>query len=106
MSSIWSALYNIPCGVWRYNGINDTGDAEYIPSLDDNPHQIMIRVDYSRREVLDKAGNRVISEATIYTEAVLKALDKVIVDGNTWTVKSVEPIRDLMGQIDHYEVTL
>ena len=56
--------------------------------------------------MLDKAGNRVISEATIYTEAVLKALDKVIVDGNTWTVKSVEPIRDLMGQIDHYEVTL
>lgn len=104
--SIWSNLYNIPCGVWHYSSINTTGDTEYIPSLDSKPQQITVRVDYTRREVLDKAGNRVISDATIYTDAELKALDKVIVDGNTWTVKSVEPIRDLLGQIDHYEVTL
>lgn len=104
--SIWSGLFREECAVWRYKGMNDTGDAVYAPTLDKPPASFTARADHTRREVLDKDGNRVLSEASLLTDEPLQPLDKVLLDGAVWEVKSSAPMRNLAGNIDHYEVML
>lgn len=104
--SIWSALFTDSCAVWRYTGMSDTGDALYSPGLDQPPQAFPARADYTRKEVLDKDGHRVVSEASLLTDTPLHPLDKILLDGRVWEVKASAPIKGIAGQIDHYEVAL
>lgn len=104
--SIWSGHYTKSCGVWRCEGVNEYGDTGYAPALTEAPAPFRARADYTRKEVLDKDGNRVLSEATLLTDMELHPLDQVQLDGQTYTVKSVAPIEGLFGDLDHYEVVL
>lgn len=90
----------------RYAGINRTGDAQYEPPLAAEAISFPCRFEYKRREVLDKEGNRVISEARLYTETELKPLDIVLYSGQRWVVKSSAPKCGLSGRIEHWEVSL
>ncbi|WP_050697723.1 hypothetical protein [Anaeromassilibacillus senegalensis] len=104
--SIWSALYTKSCGVWRCEGLNEYGDTEYAPVLTEAPEPFLARADYTHKEVLDRDGNRVLSEATLLTDTKLHPFDQVQLDGQIYTVKSVAPIEGLFGDLDHYEVVL
>ena len=106
MSSLFASTYTDPCGLHRYIDINDKGDAEYDPSLTASPLPFMARFEYKRREVLDKDGNKVLSEARLFTETEMPSLSMVVRAGQYWTVKTCAPISGLFGRIDHYEVTL
>lgn len=104
--SIWSAQFVEKCFLWRCTGVNDRGDTEYTPSLNKPGEPITARFEHTRKEVLDKAGNRVLSDAELYTDTKLHPLDKVQCHGRVWTVKNVSPIYDLAGRLDHYEAVL
>lgn len=104
--SIWAEYYTARCGVWHCTGLNEHGDTGYVPPLSEAPEPFQARADHTRKEVLDKDGNRVLSEASLLTEEELHPLDRVRLDGQTYTVKSAAPIRDLFGALDHYEVVL
>lgn len=94
------------CAAWHCKGVNEYGDTEYAPALTSPPVLFLARIEHTRKEVLDKDGNRVISEAYLLTDMELSPLDIVDTGGRQWTVKSVAPINDITGQLDHYEVTL
>ena len=85
----------------RFVKFNSTGDAEYGEAV-----TFLCRFEYKRKEVLDSGGNRVISEAAIFTETELRPLDVVVFGGRQWTVKSAAPQCALTGEVDHWEVTL
>lgn len=104
--SVWGALYRAKCGLWRYQGMNEYGEASYAPALDAQPEPFFARVEHSRKEVLDKGGERVLSEAYLLTETELRPLDRIRADEQEWEVKSVSPIRDMLGDLDHYEAVL
>ena len=104
--SLWSAQYTEPCGLRRYKGINEDGDAQYFPPESAAPLPFSARVDYTRKEVLDKDGNRVISELSLQTDLEINPLDVVVYDGQGYTALSSSPIRDVAGKIDHYEAAL
>ena len=104
--SIWSTQYATKCAVWHCTGLNNQGDKLYSPSLKAPPIPFLARMEYDRREVLDKDGSRVISEAYLLTDYKLSSLDRVQADGQSWTVKAVSPIRDISGRLDHWEAAL
>ena len=85
----------------RYSGINTYGDVQYSA-----PEAIMCRIEHKRQEVIGKDGVKAISDAVLYTETEMQALDQVEFDGRIWVASTVVPIRTLSGDIDHWEVTL
>lgn len=104
--SVWSALFTRRCAVRRFQGLNDCGDKEYSPPEKEPPVSFTARIEPMIKEVLDKDGNRVISEARLLTDEALKPLDKVIFDSRTWIVKTASPIYSVSGELDHWEVYL
>lgn len=97
--SIFANYYTQEVSLHRRTGINEYGDVAYAP-----PTKIMCRVEHNYKEILDTAGNKITSEAMLFTTVMCKPLDIVIVDGVTYTVKSCKPINNLAGTLDHYEV--
>lgn len=93
-------------GFHHFTGTNDDGDAEFFPSLEKPPAPLFCRFDYKQKEVLDKSGNRVISEASLITEERLTPLDIVVFEGKNYTVKSTSPRHNAFGELDHFEVIL
>lgn len=104
--SLFSRYFNKTVGVHRIETINSCGDTDYIPPLTAKPEQIKCRIEYKFKEILDRNGNKAISEATIYSDKQLRPLDIIIADGQRYTVKSCEPIYGLDGTLDHYEIYL
>ena len=104
--SLFSFGFNHVASRHEYKGINNKGDAEYSPPLSELPASFNCRFEYKRKEVLDKSGNKVISEAQLYTNIELNPLDIIIFNNSRFTVKSVIPRYDIMGNLDHYEVIL
>lgn len=100
--SLFSFAFNQTAYLHRYSEISKTGDIVYDPQ----PLPFSCRFEYKRREVLDKDGNKVISEVRLFTEQEMKPLDMVVFGDKTWTVKSVAPQSGLTGDTDHWEVTL
>lgn len=97
--SIFANYYTQEANLNRRTGINEYGDVTYAPAV-----KIMCRVEHNYKEILDTAGNKITSEAMLFTTVMCKPLDIVIVDGVTYTVKSCKPINNLAGTLDHYEV--
>lgn len=104
--SVFTCYFHHTVGLHRYVEINDCGDITYNPTLDDVPVQISCRIEYNLKEILDKDGNKIISEAKLFTDTKLNPLDIVIADGKRYTVKSCKRIDRLTGDFDHYEVYL
>ncbi len=104
--SMFSYAFTHTAQLHRYTGINRTGDAQYNPPLEAEPVSFPCRFEYKRREVLDKAGNRVISEASLLTDTELKPLDVILYANQKWTVKSSSPKCGLSGRTEHWEVAL
>ena len=99
--SLFTPYFTNTAAVQKYIGVNTFGDAEYSTEID-----ICCRIEYETQETLDSKGNKVISTATVYTDEAMPPLSIVSVGGAKYTVKSCSPIMNLMGQLDHYEITL
>lgn len=104
--SIFSFCFNQRAEIYRYSGIGGNGDAIYSPALSENGNLISCRFEYKRQEIMDKDGNKAVSEAEIYAADRLQPMDIVIFDSRTWTVKAASAIRNLHGEIDHWEGAL
>lgn len=104
--SLFDCYYNHCAGLHRRTCVNDCGDMIYTPPLDKQPVQIACRIEYNYKEILDKDGNKITSEAMLFTNTKCAPLDIIIADNNRYTVKSCKPIDDIAGNLDHYEVYL
>lgn len=104
--SIFSFCLNQHAEIYRYCGVGKSGDADYVPALSEVGDVILCRFEYKRQEITDKDGNKAVGEAEIYTADKLQPMDIIIFDGRTWTVKAVSAIRNLHGEIDHWEGAL
>ena len=104
--SVFDCYFNHKVGVHRRASTDSFGNVKYIPPLDSTPTEIACRIEYKFKEILDKNGNKVTSEAMLFTNTRLNPLDMVIADGKRYTVKSCKPIDDIAGGLDHYEVYL
>lgn len=104
--SLFDCYFNHKVGVHKRVSIDSFGNTKYNPPLDSTPVEIACRVEYKIKEILDKDGNKIISEAMLFTNTKLNPLDVVIADGKRYTVKSCKPIDNIAGGLDHYEVYL
>lgn len=105
--SIFDCYFNNTVGVHKKTGVNAYGDTEYSPSLDKTPTKIRCRIEHKYKEILDKDGNKITSEAMLFTDTPLVPLDIVkTADGHQYTVKVCKPINSVLGGLDHYEVYL
>jgi hypothetical protein len=69
--------------------------------------EIACRIDYKQKMVRSATGQEIlISESTLYTDAIVKPDDKITFDGATWIVIGVKPLRMLDGSILFFEVNL
>ncbi len=104
--SIFDCYFNHMVGLHKRMLIDSFGNTIYEPPLDSTSVQISCRIEYNFKEILDKDGNKITSEATLFTNTKLNPLDIVVADGKQYTVKSCKPIDTLAGSLDHYEVYL
>lgn len=105
--SIFDCCFNHKVGVHRRVSVDSFGNTTYNPPLNNMPTEITCRIEYKLKEILDKNGNKVTSEAMLFTNTRLNPLDIVrTTDGKRYTVKSCKPIDDIAGGLDHYEVYL
>lgn len=104
--SLWRSNFTATVLVYHYTGTNDQGDTLYDPSLDQSGVQLPCRLEHTRKEVLDAAGQQMLSEATVYSDVPIAPLSIVVADGHRYTAKSCQPITGLYGQLDHYEIYL
>jgi len=68
--------------------------------------EIPCRFEMKRKLVRDRQGNEVVSEATMYCIEPVKPEDRVVYNGQEYTVISVLEVVDLDGNIVYYEVAL
>lgn len=99
--SLFTQYFKDSVSVQNYIGVNDFGDTRY-----DSAKDMLCRVEYKTQETLDFKGNKVISTAVIYSDEPIPPLSIVFVNDTKYTVKSCSPIKNLMSQLDHYEITL
>lgn len=104
--SIWSGHYTEIIKVHRCQGTNAYGDTEFSPPLDRDGDDFVCWLDFTRKEVLNKDGEKVISEATVLSDAPLPPLSIVYAEGQRFEVKGCQPVKDIFGALDHYEITL
>lgn len=104
--SIFDCYFNHKVGLHRRTSIDSFGNTMYNPPLNSTPLEITCRIEYNYKEILDVKGNKITSEAMLFTNTRLNPLDVVIADGKRYTVKSCKPIDNIVGGLDHYEVYL
>lgn len=104
--SLWDKYYTQVIGLHHYTGTDDYGNTCYRPPLKDKPHIIQCRIEYFYKEIIDKAGNKITSSAIVFCNHKLSNLDIVVSDGVQYMVQSCQPIYDLNGRLDHYEIYL
>ena len=104
--SVFECYFNHTVGLHRYSSLNDCGDIAYEPPLDSVPVSVPCRIEYNYKEIIDKDGNKITSEARIFTNVQLNPLDVVVADGRRYTVKACRRMDSLTGAFDHYEVYL
>jgi len=104
--SLFSQYFTISIGIHKYTGTNSYGDAQYSPTLEQDPIPFLCRIEFKFKEILDKDGNKVTSEAQLYTDALLNPMDIVVFNNKQYAVQSCSPIADLRGNLDHYEAYL
>ena len=83
-----------------------TGVDEYNQMSFSTAVNIAAKYEYSRRRVLNRKGEEVISEASCFTKVEVKPGDLITFDGINWPVISVSVERDFGGEVDHYECRL
>lgn len=105
--SLWSRYFTDTVTVHKFSGTNEYGDAVFAPHLNADGISIKCRMEHKLQEVLDKNGNKVTSEATLYTDDFIPPLSIVFDTFNKrFTVRDCKVIKNLAGQLDHYEVIL
>jgi hypothetical protein len=67
---------------------------------------IRARFEYKRKQVRDKNGQKVMTEAQCYTATRITTDDVVTYDGRDWPVVFVKDIVNLDGIVAFYEVSL
>lgn len=97
--SIFDNLFNHTICLQKRNAIDSFGNVAYSP-----PIEIKCRIEWKYKEIIDKDGNKIISEATIFTNTKLEPLDIVIYDSKSYVVKVCKNIDSIIGELDHYEV--
>ena len=104
--SIFDCYFNHKVGVHKRLSIDSYGNTTYHPPIGSSPTEIACRIEHRFKEILDKNGNKITSEATLFTNTRLNPLDIVIANGEQYTVKSCKTIDNISGELDHYEVYL
>ncbi|MEE0858315.1 MAG: hypothetical protein U0M12_02470 [Acutalibacteraceae bacterium] len=105
--SIFDCYFNHKVGVRKRISIDSLGNTTYHPPIGSPPIEISCRIEHKFKEILDKDGNKITSEAKLFTNTKLNPLDMVVTtDGKRYTVKSCKPIDNIAGELDHYEVYL
>lgn len=104
--SLYTQFFNDVVFVHRFSSINSSGDITYNPELVSSPVNVLCRVEYSNKEIIDKNGNKVTSAATLYADVPIDPLSIVKINNTTHTVIACTPIADLYGNIDHYEINV
>lgn len=99
--SLFTQYFSDTITVQQYLGVNDFGDTVYGT---ETPQKC--RIEYKTQETIDSKGDKCVSTATVYADEPIAPLSIVYVDGERYTVKSCQPIKDLHGRIDHYEIIL
>lgn len=79
---------------------------EYCQSSYVTATSIPARYEYSRKEVINREGQKVISEAVCFSETAIKTGDIITFDGREWPVISVKNEVDLKGNVKFYEARL
>jgi hypothetical protein len=83
------------------SGVDEYNQPTFSTAVD-----IPAKYEYSRKEVLNREGERVISESVCFTAVEVKAGDIITFDGIEWPVILATPERGLVGEVDHYECRL
>ena len=83
-----------------------SGKDEYNQSIFLTAVDIPAKYEYSRKEVLNREGERVISESVCFAAVEVKAGDIITFDGIDWPVIVATPERGLGGEVNHYECRL
>lgn len=104
--SLFTPYFSNIIGVHDCTGVNDCGDTVYDPPLGFTPNEVECRIEYNLKEIIDSKGNKAISTATVFSDEIIAPLSIVFVGDTRYTVKSCSPITDLMGNVDHYEISL
>lgn len=102
--SIFNCLFNHTIGLHKRNSIDNFGNITYSPPLEDHPIEVKCRIEWRYKEIINKDGNKITSEATIFTNTKLEPLDIVISEGKSYVVKACKNIDGLIGELDHFEV--
>jgi hypothetical protein len=88
--------------VWKSKGaVSDTNQPTYAPDV-----SIPCRIEYSRKMIRNKDGQEVVSMATVFTQAVVRPDDVIVIDGYSWPVIAVAEEADLSGAILFREVSV
>lgn len=88
--------------VWRAKGaVSDTNEPTYAADV-----SIPCRIEYSRKMLRNKDGQEVVSMATVFTQAVVKPDDVMVIGGYSWPVIAVADESDLSGDILFREVSV
>lgn len=99
--SIFSYGFNHTAVLRRCTGTNSDGDVLY-----GKPEQIRCCFVYKRREIVDKNGNKAVSEAILFTDTEIQPLDSIEFEGRIWTAILATAACGLSGKVDHWEVRL
>lgn len=98
---MFDAYFNTPIDWKQRSGVKDNGTSVLAV-----PKQIMTQLEFKRKLVRNEKGEQVVSEATVRTDAQIKAADVLTIDGRDWTVITADPIRGLGGSVLYYEANL
>lgn len=83
-----------------------SGKDEYNQTSFSDAVDIAARYEYSRKRVINRKGEEVISEAVCFTEVEVKPGDVITFDGINWPVIFVSVERGLGGDVEFYESRL
>lgn len=105
--SVWRGLFTDTVTVHNFIETNEYGDAIFAPSLTEQGEIAKCRIEYKLQEILDVQGNKITSAATVFTDTFIPPLSIVFdVFNKRFTVKICNPVKGLLGEVDHYEVIL
>ncbi len=83
-----------------------SGKDEYNQTSFSSAADIAARYEYSRKKVINRKGEEVISEAVCFTKVEVKPGDIITFDGINWPVIFVSVERGLSGEVEFYESRL
>ena len=99
--SLWDKYYTEPVEYEAFIERNDRGDPVFSPAA-----TVKCRVEYARANIINAAGEEVVSEIRLYSSAGIPPGSRVTLGGRRWFIQSTAAMMGLSGTVDHYEMRL